>query len=396
MSVKQQSNNRLLSLDILRGITIAGMILVNNPGSWSAVYTPLEHAPWNGLTPTDLVFPFFMFIMGVSTYFSLRKYDFKPSKESILKIVRRTIVIFAIGLAIAWFSRFCYGLAKSDATLPLWGRICDAANSFATLRILGVMPRLALCYGIASLVALFVRHKYIPVIIVVLLVGYAVLLLCGNGYELSTNSIVYKVDAAILGEDHMYKGLLIYNTAAVFDPEGILSTFPSIAHVLIGFLCGKMIVNHKDNSERISNLFIIGTILTFAGLLLSFGIPINKNIWSPTFVITTCGLASSLLALLIWIIDVKGYKTWCRFFESFGINPLFLYVLGGVLGILFGSISFTIGGDLISIKAFIYKLCLLPLLGDAHAASCIYAILFVCLNWSIGYILYKKKIYIKI
>ena len=144
MTVKQQSS-RLLSLDILRGITIAGMILVNNPGSWGSIYAPLRHAEWNGLTPTDLVFPFFMFIMGISSYFSLRKYQFKLSKSLAWKIVKRTVLIYAIGLAIAWFSKFCYGLAGSDAALPLWERIGNAANSFSTLRLVGVMPRLALC-----------------------------------------------------------------------------------------------------------------------------------------------------------------------------------------------------------------------------------------------------------
>ena len=152
----------------------------------------------------------------------------------------------------------------------------------------------------------------------------------------------------------------------------------------------------KDNFRRIGDLFIVGTIMMFAGFLLNYGLPINKNIWSPTFVLTTCGLAASFLGLLIWIIDIKGYKAWSRFFESFGINPLFLYVLGGVLSILFGSIKVPMAGEMISIKSMIYKEALLPLLGDATTASCIYAILFVCLNWSIGYILYKKKIYIKI
>ena len=395
MTMKQPSG-RLLSLDILRGVTIAGMILVNNPGSWSHIYTPLEHAPWNGLTPTDLVFPFFMFIMGISTFFSLRKFEFKPSKHLLEKILRRTVLIYLIGLAIAWFSNFCYGLSRADAAIPLGERILDAANSFDHLRLVGVMPRLALCYCAASLIAITVRHRLIPWLIAGILVAYSFILLLGHGYDFSSDNIIYIVDKAILGENHMYKGLVVDGVNNVFDPEGLLSTLPAIAHVLIGFMCGEAIMSTKDNFKRISDLFITGTILMFAGFLLSYGLPINKNIWSPTFVLTTCGLAANFLGLLIWIIDIRGNKAWSRFFESFGINPLFLYVLGGVLGILFGSIKVPFGAESISIKSLIYKEALVPMFGSEIFASCIYAILFVCLNWCIGYILYKKKIYIKI
>lgn len=391
-------SGRLLALDILRGITIAGMILVNNPGSWGKIYAPLEHASWNGLTPTDLVFPFFMFIMGISTYISLRKFEFKFSKELLWKIVRRTVVIFAIGLGIAWFGKFCNGLAGSimgnEEGLPLWAMVLNAANSFDTIRILGVMPRLAFCYGAASIVAITLKQKYLPWFIALLLVIYAVILLFGNGFEFSDENIISVVDHAVLGANHMYSDT-INGVTLKFDPEGFLSTLPSIAHVLIGFWCGIKLMGTKDNYRRITDLFIIGTILTFTGFLLSYGVPINKKIWSPTFVLTTCGLAASFLGLLIWIIDIKGYKKWCRFFEAFGINPLFMYVLGAVLGILFGNIRIPGTGG-VSIKGFVYNDLLIPCFGDETFASMVYALLFIALNWSIGYILYKKKIYIKI
>ncbi len=375
---------RLLALDILRGITIAGMILVNNPGSWKYIYAPLEHAEWNGLTPTDLVFPFFMFIMGISTFISLRKFEFKLTTSLLLKIVRRTIVIFAIGIAIAWFSKLCYGLSGGKTFL-------EAINSFDTIRILGVMPRLALCYCFASIIVLVLRCKHILWAVSALLITYAVILLAGNGLVFSEDSIVAIVDRAVLGVNHMYQDT-VGGVKLAFDPEGLLSTIPSIAHVLIGFWCGMKMMEVKDNNLKINRLFIVGAILTFVGFLLDYGMPINKKIWSPTYALTTCGLAATLLGLLIWIIDIKGYKKWCRFFEAFGINPLFMYVLGGVLGILFGSIKI---GDA-SIKWLVYNDFLVPMLGDETLASCIYAILFIALNWSIGYILYKKKIYIKI
>lgn len=382
--LQPKQKQRLLALDILRGITIAGMILVNNPGSWSNIYAPLAHASWNGLTPTDLVFPFFMFIMGISTYISLRKFEFKYSTSLLWKILRRTVVIFAIGIAIAWFSKLCYGLAGGKSIL-------EAMNSFGELRILGVMPRLALCYGVASIVAILLKHKYMPHLIIGILTLYAIVLLSGRGWEFSNENIISIVDHKVLGADHMYADT-IDGVKLKFDPEGLLSTIPSIAHVLIGLWCGMFIMGTKDNSERINKLFIIGAVLTFSGFLLDYGMPINKKIWSPTYVLTTCGLAATFLGLLIWIIDIKGYKKWCRFFEAFGINPLFMYVLGGVLGILFGTIPC---GDT-TIKGYIYGDCLLPMTNDPTLASCIYAVLFIALNWSIGYILYKKKIYIKI
>lgn len=385
-----QGSGRLLALDILRGITIAGMILVNNPGSWGAIYAPLQHAEWHGLTPTDLVFPFFMFIMGVSTYFSLRKFEFRFSAASIWKIVRRSIVIFAIGLAIAWLGTFLRGLYNEASVL-------DAALNFDQIRILGVMPRLAICYGVGAVLAILFKPRNLPWLIAAMLVIYAVILIFGNGMELSNSNIISIVDRAILGDNHMYKGT---GGGIIFDPEGLLSTLPSIAHMLIGLMCGMIILQTKDNSKRINSLFIIGTILTFAGFLLDYGIPINKKIWSPTFVLTTCGLASSFLGLLIWIIDIKGYKRWCRFFEVFGINPLFMYCLGAVLSILISSLripSATAASGYVTLKSLAYTDGLVPLCGgDATLASLIFAILFVVLNWCIGLILYKKKIYIKI
>ena len=387
--MNKKTSKRLLALDILRGITIAGMIMVNNPGSWSYVYAPLGHAKWNGLTPTDLVFPFFMFIMGISTYISLRKYNFEFSHSAALKILKRTIVIFAIGLGIAWFSMFCRTWnSLSGEEISFLSRLGQSVWTFDHIRILGVMQRLALCYGATAIIALTMKHKYIPYLIVTLLVGYFILLITGNGFEYNDTNILSVVDRAVLGEAHMYKDNGI-------DPEGLLSTIPAIAHVLIGFCVGKLLMEVKDINEKLERLFLIGTILTFLGFLLSYGCPINKKIWSPTFAIVTCGLGSSFLALLIWIIDVKGYKSWSRFFESCGVNPLFIYVLAAVLSILLGNIRVTLDGATTSLHGYIYSGILQPLLGD-YPGSLAFALLFVILNWSIGYLLYKKKIYIKI
>ena len=381
--------SRILALDILRGITIAGMIMVNNPGSWSNVYAPLGHAQWNGLTPTDLVFPFFMFIMGISTFISLRKYNFEASGSAIRKILRRTILLYLVGLGIAWFSLTMRNFNSAELTgLPFFQRLGQSMWNFDEIRILGVIPRLAICYGVASIIALTIKHKYIPYLIAVLLIGYFILLLAGNGFAYDRTNILSIVDYKILGEAHMYNDNGI-------EPEGILSTIPAIAHVLVGFLVGKVMYEREEIHSKIEWLFIIGTILTFVGFLFSYACPINKKIWSPSFVLVTTGLGASFLALLTWIIDVKGKKKWSRFFEAFGINPLFMYVLGAFLAIIIGNIILYPGGEKTSLKGFIYNDLLQPIFGD-YPGSLIFALLFVGFNWIFGYYLYKKKIYIKL
>ncbi|WP_080902723.1 acyltransferase family protein [Parabacteroides sp. Marseille-P3160] len=365
------TQGRLLSLDVMRGITIAGMIMVNNPGSWQYVYTPLRHMPWDGLTPTDLVFPFFMFIMGVSMFLSLKKYDFKLSRESVRKILKRTALIFLVGFG-----------------LNLFGHLCrNGFTGFENLRILGVMQRLALAYGFGSLIGLSINHKYLLHVAGGILLFYAVLLTATDSLTLSESNLIAVIDRAILGETHMYHDTLADGTRIAFDPEGLLSCIGSIGHVLLGFYAGRIILmSKKDNERIIRQLFIYGTILLFAGLLLNYACPINKKIWSSTFALTTCGFASQFLALLIWIIDINKKRKWSLFFESFGINPLYLYVQGSMLSTVF---------SLIGVTRFMTDNLFFPLFGN-YGGSLAWAIFFVTINWIPGYFLYKKQIYIKI
>jgi len=389
MNNTQANNQRLLSLDILRGITIAGMILVNNPGSWGSVYAPLAHARWNGLTPTDLVFPFFLFIMGISTYISLQKYDFQWSGAAAWKIVKRTLVIFAIGLGLAWLSLFFRtwnSLGRED--ISFLSRLGQSCWTLDNIRVLGVLQRLALSYGAAALIVIAVRHKRIPSLIAALLLLYCCIMLFGNGFEYNESNILSVVDRYILGPNHMLRDNGI-------EPEGILSTIPSIAHLLIGFCCGELLMGTKDINEKIQRLFLIGTALTFSGFLFGYGCPINKKVWSPTFVLATCGLACSTLALLTWVIEVKGKRRWCKFFESFGANPLLLYVAAAIFSFFMSEIRFSYGDGAMSAQRFVYGKLLLPLLGN-YPASLVYALLFVLLIWAVGYIFYRKRIYIKI
>lgn len=383
---EKKLRGRILSLDVMRGITIAGMIMVNNPGTWSDIYAPLRHAEWNGLTPTDLVFPFFMFIMGVSSYISLRKYGFRLSMAAVGKILRRTILIFLIGLLLAWMGTSVWGIAAGAS-------LADVLFSFDTIRILGVLPRLALAYGIAAIIALACGTKRLPAVAIGLLVVYAIILIIGNGWEFSEHNILAVADRCVLGEEHMYTDY-VGGKALKFDPEGLLGTIPSVAHVLIGFMAGMMVIEAGDNDRRALKMFILGTCLIFAGFLLAYGMPINKKIWSPTFVLTTCGLASLLLGLLIYVIDIRRRSRWCYFFEVFGANPLVLYVIGTLLSIIISVIRIP-GG--VSLQEGIFRGCLVPLCcGDMCLASLFYALLFVFIVWLPGLYFFRRRIYIKL
>lgn len=369
--MKTSQPERLLSLDVMRGITIAGMILVNNPGSWSYMYAPLRHAAWDGLTPTDLIFPFFMFMMGVSMFFSLRKYHFQWSRESVEKVLKRTALLFLVGLGINAFGQSCY----------------EGAIHFETLRILGVMQRLALAYGFGSLICLAVNHKYLLPIATSLLLFYATLLGLTDSLSQTTDNIIAVVDRALLGESHMYLDYMPDGSRIVFDPEGLLSSIGSIAHVLLGCYAGKIITeNRQDTGSILQKLSLLGTILLFAGLLLQYGCPINKRLWSSTFVLATCGFGSLLLSLLIWQIDVRRKREGTAFFESFGVNPLFLYVQSDVLAIL---------ASLTGLTHYVCQEVFTPLFGP-YGGSLAWSLLFVGINWIPAYMLHKKKIFIKL
>lgn len=353
---------RLLSLDVLRGITVCGMILVNNAGG-SVSYAPLRHSVWNGLTPCDLVFPFFLFMVGISTYISLRKFDFKPSHEVVKKIFRRTFLIILIGLGIEWFGYVCKG-----EFFPI-----------DTLRIPGVLQRIGLCYGIVSLMVIYIRHKYLPWIAGGLLVVYSILLLVGNGYTCDDTNILAVIDRSIFGEAHLYK-------KSPVDPEGLMSSLSAIAHTLIGFMCGKLLLEKISVNRRIVKLISVAVIMLAVGYILSLWMPLNKRIWSTSFVFVTCGWGSLLLALLMYVIDVKEVNKGWTFFLVFGMNPLFLYVLSEVVAIAFSEWD---------IRKVIYE-GILIVFTDPYFASLIYALLFCSLMCLAGYILHRKKIYIKI
>lgn len=380
MEKNTTSSKRLLSLDILRGITIAAMVLVNNPGTWEHMYTPLDHAAWNGVTPTDFIFPLFMFIMGVSMCFSLKKYNYNLTIASFTKVLRRGILIFLVGIAIGFFAQLCRN-----------GYI-DLVN----LRFTGVLARLAFCYFIVALIALTLNHKYFPLVIILILLAYTVLLLVGHGFDQTGQNILSRVDQAVLGT-HMYH----YKPTAAFnfDPEGFFSNIPGIAHVMIGFLVGKMLMKPLSLQEKMEKLFIFGVGTMIVAYLLQYGCPLNKRVWSPTYVLMTCGAGSALLAMLTWILDVHKTQRWSLLFHTIGVNPLFCFVLGDIYSITFSALKLPISkdnGTLYNVHSAICHFLLNPIFGEGKFSSLMYSIVILFLVWCVAEILYHKKIYIKL
>lgn len=364
---------RYLALDVMRGITVAMMILVNNPGSWSHIYAPLEHSKWHGCTPTDLVFPFFLFVVGVSMYFSFSKYGNSLNKKSLQKIAKRTLLIFAIGLFLNSF--------------PQW------TTDYSKLRILGVLQRIALAYGAGSVIVLASPRKYLPAIgSSILLLYWALMYYLGGSdpYSLSGNATI-AFDSSILGVSHLYKGFGI-----PFDPEGLLSTIPAIVTVLGGYWTGSLI-GQTERASVPKKLALTGIAAILCGLLWGIFFPINKPLWTSSYVLYTSGWASCFLAFLIWIIDIKGYARWTSFFVVFGMNPLFIFALSGLWAKTMLRLIFITGSDGERVTGYnwLYSHVFQPLAGDING-SLLFALSHVIFFWSIGYVLYKKQIFIKV
>jgi len=286
---------RVVALDAFRGFTILTMILVNTPGSWAYVYPPFKHAEWHGCTPTDLVFPFFLFIVGVAMWFSFKAFDHRLNKKAALKIVKRTIIIFAIGLGLKFYSMLI--------------------NPNSTFRLMGVLQRIALAYGFASFLALSLRKKNLIITSAIFLLGYWFLLWFFGGetpYSLETN-FARTIDLKLIGAEYLYKG-----EGIPFDPEGLLSTIPSIVTVLLGYFTGQMIDQTADRKKLVLKMILWGGAAIIVGLIWDLVLPLNKKLWTSSYVIYTAGYALVILALFIWLIDIKQYKKWAQPFIVYG------------------------------------------------------------------------------
>ena len=383
------NQQRYYSLDVFRGATVALMILVNNPGSWGHIFSPLEHASWHGCTPTDLVFPFFLFAVGNAMSFVMPKLAMGTAAEFWKKVIKRTLLIFAIGLFLNW-SPFVKW-SDNHLIFKIWENV----------RILGVLQRIALCYFFASVIVYYGKSRMALFIGMMILVIYWVLNIvfgaAGHPYSLS-GYFGNAIDQSILGVSHIYKG-----EGVPFDPEGLVSMFPAIVQVILGFLVGEYIQAKGKNFEMLANVLLTGVVLVLAGWIWDFSFPINKKIWTSSYVLYTTGLAMITLGMFIFLLEFKDAKgKWSHFFDVFGKNPLFIFVLSGflprVLALLRWVDHTDEKGQPVYTSAFpwFYEHVCKNINIDLRIGSFVYALCFIAFMFSLAYILDKKKIYIKV
>jgi len=373
-----ESNNRLLALDTFRGATIMLMILVNNPGTWSHIYAPFRHAKWHGCTLTDLVFPFFLLIMGVAMRFTFEKYEICNKYGPLFKkVFVRTITIFILGLILNAFP-----FVRQD-----W--------DWSSLRILGVLQRIALVYLLASIIVIKRDIKAIIKVSISLLFGYwLVLYTFGiiNGvdpYALNSNLVLY-VDKIILGDSHLWSG-----NGIPFDPEGLLSTIPAVVTTVIGFLVGTMIKTASDQRDNCQKMAILGSVFIIIGWIWGLLFPINKALWTSSYVLFTAGIGILVLSIMIWLVDIKKNNKWAKPLIIYGTNSIFIFVISGIWTKVLLNISFNLNGKMISGYSYLYQTIFMPLDGGMNS-SLLFALFHIVIFWLILVLMYKKRVFIKV
>ena len=364
---------RLTTLDVFRGITIALMIIVNNPGG-AAYYSFLQHATWNGLTFADIVFPFFIFIVGAAIPFSLTKrIDQGTSKKKLfVAVIRRTLILFALGLLINGFPTF----------------------DLATFRIMGVLQRIALCYFFASIIFMYLKPKWQIILTVATPIAYWMLMTLvpvpgyGAGVLTEDGNLAGYLDRLLLGRH-------IYAYTGTYDPEGLLSTLPALATALIGVLAGQYLKSTVTPKTKTVKLLLFGSVSTAIGLVWNFWFPINKNLWTSSYVLFTGGIALLILAVWFYTIETRGYTSWTKPFTILGLNAILIYVLSEIVNlVLIYPISLTENTNT-SLRSLIYEQLFSSWAGPLHG-SFLYALAFLAFCWAIAAILYRKRIFLKI
>ena len=381
-----KSTNRLLSLDAFRGITIAAMILVNTPGSWGYVYAPLRHADWHGWTPTDLIFPFFLFIVGVAMTFSIQTLigvDFKS--EIYKKVIKRSVILFLLGVLLNFYP---FGIPfTSDG----WSNFSFSSiiDTFLDIRIMGVLQRIALCYLFTSIMIIHLTRRDQFYAAFGLLAVYAIAILLYGHLTLEDN-LARTIDLAIFSPAYMYSVRGI-----PFDPEGLFSTIPAIVTTLSGVFVGNLLRGHLSPKEKATQLVLWG----LAGILLGNGlnilIPINKQLWTPSYVFLTSGWACLILALFYWLMDIKKTNLWAKLFIVFGSNSLFLFFASGILVRTLFRIKIATEETTLSLYSWLYNSFFVPWAGELNG-SLFFAITWILLWLGVLWLFYVKKIFIKI
>lgn len=385
-------NQRYYSLDVFRGATVAFMILVNNqPG---AAYVPLDHAPWHGLTPTDLVFPFFLFAVGNALAFVMPRFEQAGTAAFLKKVLKRTLLIFVIGFLLNWFPFFHWDHGR---LIPTSWEYLNDKGVLVGIRVMGVLQRIALCYGLGAIIVYFAKLRGAFFLGgCMLLLYWALCLLLGTpGDPFSIDGYFgTAVDKAVFGPVHMYHG-----EGVAFDPEGIASTLPAIVNVILGYFAGTYLQKKGKSYETLTHFFVAAVILLFAGYTWGTLFPINKKIWTSSYVLVSAGWALCCLSLLIYFIEFRGAQGgWSRFCDVFGKNPLFIFIVAGAFPRLVRLIRWPdgAGGYDNPMAWFLHKICDPLSGGRAENASLIYAVTLILLYWLLAWTLDKKRIYIRV
>ena len=366
------STQRFLALDVFRGMTICFMIIVNTPGDYSHTFAPLLHANWHGFTPTDLVFPSFLFAVGNAMSFVMKKWAGMSSPQVVGKILKRTLIIFLLGYLMYWFPFFEKGEQG-------W-----YFKPFSGTRILGVLQRIALCYGIASLMVYYLKPRTVIITTLLILVAYKFIMLGFGDLTLQGNAGL-KLDRWLMGDDHLYHG-----EGVPFDPEGWLSTLPAIGNVVFGYFAGKYIQQKGKTYEGLTHLLLVGCAMVAFAYFWDSSFPINKKLWTSSFVFYTVGLDLIILSAIIYVIDFLQQTKWTYFFEVFGKNPLFIYLLSEIGIIALWMIP--VGNKQLPSWAFENIFNHAP----TYWASLLYALAWMMICWLAGWWMDKKKIYVRV
>ena len=404
-------NQRFYSLDVFRGATVCLMILVNNPGSWGHIFDPLEHAPWHGLTPTDLVFPFFLFAVGNAMAFVMPRLEEAGDAIFWKKVLKRTALIFLIGLFLNWWpfvtevnqlvegstefhrQTIFKGFTWVDLSRDAAGNIIETIKG---VRIMGVLQRIALCYFFASIIIYYLKVSKAFYLGLIMLLLYWLMCVVGNPadpYSLA-GWFGTDIDKQILGSTHMYQGEKLNGKNFLFDPEGIMSTLPAIVQVILGFVVGNYIRTRGKNQEMLNGLFIAGVALLITGYCWDLVFPINKKIWTSSYTIYTSGLAIFAIATMIYAIEFKGVKgALSRFFDVFGKNALFVFALSAFLP---KGLSLIKLGNGVNPWNWLYKKVLVHTPGSPELGSLLYALCVITFMWAICYWMDRKRIYVKV
>lgn len=392
---------RLRSLDVFRGLTVAGMLLVNDPGDARTVFPPLRHAVWHGWTPTDLVFPFFLFVVGITTHLSLAAREGQGADDRAIhrQVLRRAAMIFAFGLLINWFPFIQSGAIAGHPSPTFFDRL---GARLLQLRIPGVLQRIALVYLATVYVAWRASARRIVVVTATLLVGYwAILTLVpvpGDGVRglaaitEPARTVAAWLDRTLFDWSRWGLGNHLWDTSITWDPEGPLSTLPAIATALLGVLAGRWLTARQPIHARLVALFAAGALGTMSGLVWAWAFPINKNLWTSSYVLLTAGIACLALGAVTWLVDVVRWDRWTPPFQAFGMNPLAAFVGGELLArIIHSSLKVKSEGHRIGLEEWLTR-HVFSLVLEPRAASLLWAALYVTLWWAILRAMYRRGV----